>query len=298
MPPRIALFTTECAQLADALTEIITRHAGEIAVVVTSDPYATARGDFLTQLRDNHKRSGTRFSSYLAYSFLLYPFALRVDRLQSRVTGRRARKSVAELCAENGIARIHTGRVNSPEVVRRLNDASLDHIVIYWFDQIIHEAVLAAAGRGVINIHAAHLPRCRGLFPTLYSALERAPFGATAHMIENREVDAGPILAQMVTEPPAGRSVLFNDSWVNRAGVGVFDYVLENFDQVHANRAEQGGGSYYSYPSRAQLRQARQQGIRLATFRDFIAAIRGTGASDAPVQAPAGPVMDLESPGA
>jgi hypothetical protein len=117
-------------------------------------------------------------------------------------------------------------------------------------------------------------------------------------MIENREVDAGPILAQMVTEPPAGRSVLFNDSWVNRAGVGVFDYVLENFDQVHANRAEQGGGSYYSYPSRAQLRQARQQGIRLATFRDFIAAIRGTGASDAPVQAPAGPVMDLESPGA
>lgn len=286
--PRIALFTTECAQLGDALTEIITRHADEIAVVVTSNPYETARGGFFTQLRTNQKRSGTRFSTYLAYSFLLYPAALRLDRFQSYFTGRRARKSVAELCAENGIKHIHTGRINSSEVVDQLIAANLDHIVIYWFDQIIHESVMGTASRGVINIHAAHLPHCRGLFPTLYSALEEGtPFGATAHMIENREVDAGPILAQMSTEPPAGRSVLFNDSWVNRAGVGVVDYVLANFDQAYANRADQVGGSYYSYPTKEQLREASRQGLRLASFRDFLTAIRGTGAIDAPVKVPA-----------
>lgn len=38
---KIALFTTECAQLADAVAEILDRHADDIALVVTSDVYGT-----------------------------------------------------------------------------------------------------------------------------------------------------------------------------------------------------------------------------------------------------------------
>jgi methionyl-tRNA formyltransferase len=37
MMPRIALLTTECAQLCDAITELIERHHNELAVVVTND---------------------------------------------------------------------------------------------------------------------------------------------------------------------------------------------------------------------------------------------------------------------
>jgi folate-dependent phosphoribosylglycinamide formyltransferase PurN len=289
--PRIALLTIECAQTAEALTEIIERHHDEIAVVITSDVYKTARGGLLKQTRSAIASSGLRFMPYLTYSFVVYPMLLQLDRLQSLLTRRRRRRSVATLCAEYGIEHIRTGRVNSPEVIARLEAAELDHVVIYWFDQIIHEKVIKTARRGVVNIHAAHLPNCRGLFPTLFSALEPGtPFGATAHMIEDRAVDAGPILAQTAVEVPPGRSVLFTDAWVNRAGVGLVGHVLRNFDALHEARQEQSGGSYYSYPTREQLAEAKRMRLRLATFRDFLAVLRGTGAADGAIRSAVDPV--------
>lgn len=289
--PRIALFTTECAQLADALTEIIERHRDEIAVVVTSDVHATGRGGMLKQTARNLRRSGPAFMTYLTYSFMLYPALLRADRLLAPLRGgRRLRRGVSEMCAEYGITHIRTGNVNRSEIAERLEAADLDFIVIYWFDQIIRERVIAAPKRAVINVHAAFLPRCRGLFPTFFSALEPdTPFGITAHLIENREIDAGPVLAQRTTRPPAGRSVIFNDSWVNRAGVGMLDEVLADFDRFLERARPQAGGSYYSYPLREHMAQARRTGLKLVTPRDFLAAVRGTGATDADALGAAAP---------
>ncbi|MEU3550873.1 formyltransferase family protein [Streptomyces longwoodensis] len=281
--PRIALFSTECAQLGDALETIIERHHDDIAVVVTSDVYATSRGGLLKQTCRNIRRSGLGFMTYLTYSFMLYPAAVLADRLLAPLrSGRRTRRSVAELCRAHGIEYMKTGNVNSPAVVSKLEEADLDFIVIYWFDQILRERVIAAPKRAVINVHAAFLPHCRGLFPTLFSALEPGtPFGISAHLIENREIDAGPVLAQRVAVPPPGRSVLFNDSWVNRTGVGMLDEILADFDgflEVATPQPE--GGSYYSYPERHHLAQARRHGLKLVTLRDFVAVVRGTGASD------------------
>lgn len=281
--PRIALFSTECAQLGDALETIIERHHDDIAVVVTSDVYATSRGGLLKQTYRNLRRSGLGFMTYLTYSFMLYPAVVRADRLLAPLRGgRRNRRSVEELCRAHGIEYVKTGNVNSPAVAAKLEEADLDFIVIYWFDQILRERVIAAPKRAVINVHAAFLPHCRGLFPTLFSALEPGtPFGISAHLIENREIDAGPVLAQRVAVPPAGRSVLFNDSWVNRAGVGMLDEILAGFDGFLDEASPQPeGGSYYSYPERHHVAQARRNGLRLVTPRDFLAVVRGTGATD------------------
>ncbi|GHE15476.1 formyltransferase family protein [Streptomyces alanosinicus] len=281
--PRIALFSTECAQLGDALETIIERHHDDIAVVVTSDVYATGRGGLLRQTHRNVRRSGLGFMTYLTCSFMLYPAVLRADRLLAPLRGgRRTRRSVEELCRMHGIEHLRTGNVNSPAVAAKLEEAELDFIVIYWFDQILRERVIAAPSRAVINVHAAFLPHCRGLFPTFFSALEPdTPFGISAHLIENREIDAGPVLAQRVAVPPAGRSVLFNDSWVNRAGVGMLDEILADFDAfLDAAVPQPEGGSYYSYPERHHIAQARRQALDLATLRDFLAVVRGTGATD------------------
>jgi hypothetical protein len=279
--PRLALFTTECAQLGDALTEIIERHHDQLALVVTSDVYAGPRGGFFRQFRRNLRQSGPGFVRYLYYAFALYPWYLRYDRLRAALLRRpRVRYSVAELCARYGIRRLHTGRINSAAAVAELERADPDLIVVYWFDQILRERVIGAARQGVVNVHAAHLPQCRGLFPTLYSAIEPgAPFGITAHLIENREIDAGPILAQLTCPPPPGRSVLFNDSWVNRCGVDLLDDVLEDLDLMRARATPQSGGSYHSYPQRSDIAALRRAGLRLSSLRDFLAACRGTGAA-------------------
>ncbi|EGX61096.1 formyl transferase domain-containing protein [Streptomyces zinciresistens K42] len=235
----------------------------------------------------------------MPYSFMLYPAAVRADRLLARLRGGRStRRGVRELCEAHGIEYINTGNVNSPEVAARLEAADLDFIVIYWFDQIIRERVIAAPKRAVINVHAAYLPHCRGLFPTLFSALEPGtPFGISAHLIENREIDAGPVLAQRTTVPPAGRSVLFNDSWVNRAGVGILDEVLSDFDRLlDEARPQPEGGSYYSYPERNHMEQARRTGLKLVTLRDFLSVVRGTGATDADGHRPGlAPTADVDA---
>ncbi|MCX4690679.1 formyltransferase family protein [Kitasatospora purpeofusca] len=281
--PRIALFSIECAQLGDALTEIIERHRDEITVVVTSDVQSTARGGPIKQAAKNLRRSGPGFVKYLIYSFMLYPAVLAVDRAISPLRGgRRTRRSVRELCDAHGITHIRTGNVNSPEMVEALEAEELDFIVIYWFDQIIRQRVIALPSRGVINVHAALLPNCRGLFPTLFSAVEAGtPFGISAHVIDSEEIDAGPILAQRIAKPPPGRSVLFNDSWVNRVGVGMLDEVLSDFDALRGRARPQGEGSYYSFPDRRQLGLARRLGLRMAPLRDLVAVVRGTGAKDA-----------------
>jgi methionyl-tRNA formyltransferase len=279
--PRFALFTTECAQLGDALTEIIQRHHTDIALVVTSDIYAGNRGGFWRQTARNLRRSGPAFVTYLFLSFVLYPAYLRLDRLRSLLPGhRRTRYSVAELCARHGIRHLRTGRINSPTVLDELQAADLDLIVVYWFDQILREAVITTPRLGVVNVHAAHLPNCRGLFPTLYSALEPdQPYGITAHLIQNREIDAGPVLAQRTCVPDPGHSVLFNDSWINRIGVDMLTEVLADYPPHAAAARPQTGGTYYSYPTRQHLAALRTTGIPLATLHDFTAVCRGTGAA-------------------
>jgi methionyl-tRNA formyltransferase len=289
---RIALLTTECAQLGDALTEIIGRHRDDLALVITSDVYATKRGGLFTQTRRNWRRSGARFVKYLTCSFLAYSAYLTLDRLVAPLRGgRRTRLRAAELCRRYGIGHMHTGNINDPQVVDALRRAEIDVIVIYWFDQILHEEVIAAPRRAIVNVHAAYLPHCRGLFPVLFSALEPGtPFGITAHLIENREIDAGPILAQQTAHPPPGRSVLFYDSWVNRVGVDMLDKVLADLDgHIAAARPQPGGGSYHSYPSRAEVDAAHPRRLPLITLRDFLAVCRGTGATG-----PTGPTRPVD----
>lgn len=140
--------------------------------------------------------------------------------------------------------------------------------MIYWFDQIIHDHIISIPRKGVINVHAAFLPQCRGLFPVLYSATKNdGIYGITAHEIEDAQIDAGPILAQRLVEVPSDRSIIYRDAIVNCGGVGTLSEVLDDFDSFHQKRRYTDGGSYFSYPTRADMREARRAGIRLATFR-------------------------------
>jgi hypothetical protein len=269
--PRFALLTTESAQLGETVTEIIDRHHADIAVVVTSN-----RGGPDGILRA--LLCGPRFAKYMLYSYLAYPWYLRVDRALSRTRLRaRRRHSVAELCQQYGIALVSTPDVNHPAVATYLRFAALDFLVCVGFEQRLRGPALAAARYGVLNVHPAYLPRCRGRFPTLFSAIEPdTPFGVTVHLIDPREADGGPILAQRRSTPPLGRSVLFNDSWVYRTGVELLSDVLAGFAAYARYSLPQFGGSTHGYPCRADLAAARAMDLRLATFGDFLAVCRGT----------------------
>jgi RND superfamily putative drug exporter len=271
---RIALFTAECAQVGPALGAFIEREQDRIELVVASDVYRGRPSNMIRQVLTNFRRSGFRFVMYLTYSFIFYFAYARLDRLRAALTGTpRKCLTIAEECERLGIPYVKTADINGPEVAARLEAARLDGIVIYWFDQIIHDRMISIPRKGVINVHAAFLPQCRGLFPVLYSATKNdGIYGITAHEIEDAQIDAGPILAQTLVEVPSDRSIIYRDAVVNCGGVGMLSEALADFDSYHQKRRYTDGGSYFSYPTRADMREARRAGIRLATFRDFVAA--------------------------
>lgn len=286
---QIALFTAECAQVRPALGQFIARNHERLALVVTSDISQGKRLGVARQVLTNLRRSGPAFVEYLSYSFVLYFAYARLDRLRAAIT-RTPRRclTIAELCELYDIPCIQTADVNGPDVTARLAAADLDAIVIYWFDQIIHDHIVAIPSRAVINVHAALLPFCRGLFPVLYSATAHDhAYGITAHEIENTEIDAGPILGQVRVSPPPDGSILYRDAVVNRAGVDLICAILEDFDAYHARRSRPEGGSYFSYPDRVDIRDARRAGLRLASLGDFLAICRGELSHPAALATPA-----------
>lgn len=277
---RIALFTAECTQLNAALREFILLHRKQLAVVVTSELGGHDPVSFTRQGLLQGRRSGLHFVNYLLLTFTGYFWFARYDRLRSALTGAPRRcVTVAELCRALGIRHLHTDAINSPATERVLREAQLDFIVIYWFDQIIHENIIQLPRKAVVNFHAAYLPNCRGLFPVFYSAIYNdGIYGVTAHEIEDREIDAGPILAQLRVEldPAASRSALYRDAIVNRAGVEFAAEVIANFDAHHAARfTPEQPGSYHSFPTRQEISSARRQGMPLSSIRDYLAICRG-----------------------
>jgi folate-dependent phosphoribosylglycinamide formyltransferase PurN len=271
---RIVLMTTDCAQVGSAVTELIERHGDCIAAVITSDMTRPSRGSTVQQAVRNWKRSGPAFLGYLVTSFMLYFAWIRLDAARARITGApRRRMNVSELCRSHGIPHLETDDVNGRQAVRMLTDAAPDFIVVYWFDQILRPRVISIPTRAVVNFHAARLPQCRGLFPTFFSALRNDDrFGVTAHLIEDTEIDAGPILAQVEVTAPRGHSVLYYDGYVNRAGVPLVEKVLAEFDQL--TRVVPSEGSYYSYPTRDEVAEARGRGLPLVRLDDFFTVSR------------------------
>lgn len=262
---RLGLMTTECVQVGGAMEALITRHRADLKLVVTSNVERPQRGGALAQTIENLRRSGPAFIAYLALSFPLYDLWLSYDRLRSGLGLSRRRRSIAELCAEYGIRHIEADDVNGPEVLGALREEQVELLTIYWFDQILRQATIDAIPRGVVNFHAALLPSCRGLFPVLFTIAENeARFGMTAHEIVDETVDTGPILGQ-IEVAERGATVLDQDDLVNRAGVPFYSEVLEQLEERRSQGESQSGGSYFSYPTRGQLKACRDAGFRIAS---------------------------------
>lgn len=270
---KIALFNIECFSSSEAIISFIEEHHDKLKIVVTTDKYSGKQGNFFKQLVANHRRSGCNFVTYLSYNFIFYFWFIYLSRLISFITKRSRKKiTISETCQKYQIRHIKTPNVNGEDVIAELKQANLDLIVIYFFDQIIREQIIGIPKKGVINVHAALLPECKGLFPVLYSAFKNdSKFGITVHEIIDTSIDSGAILAQDKLVVHTEHSILILDKLVNNKGVSLVSKVINNFDFYYLNRIpQQSGGSYFSFPSRADIKDAHSQGFRLVSLQEFV----------------------------
>lgn len=193
--------------------------------------------------------------------YVMYKLAAR--RLARRDSGRFY--SVAQACRAYGVSCEHVANVNDPVFCAKLRALAPDVVVSVACPQIFKEPLIAIPRLGCINIHNAPLPRYRGMLPNFWQMYhgERTA-GTTIHRI-NANIDEGAILMQ--SETPIGQGDTLDELICRTKRHGALMMIdalaaLERGElRERSNVAAE--GSYFSFPTRADVREFRRRGLRL-----------------------------------
>jgi len=173
--------------------------------------------------------------------------------------------SVRQVARAHGIAVCTVADVNADEFVDLVRARGVDVIASVAAPQIFRAPLLGAARFGCINIHNSVLPKYRGMLPNFWQMYhgERS-VGTTVHRL-NARLDDGAILAQSASPVVPGESL---DQLIRRTKRGGARLMLETLEALKAGTATEGPnpaseGSYFSFPTRADVREFRRRGLRL-----------------------------------
>ena len=262
-PLRIALFTLESLASSAAVRAFAKAHAAELVLIGRSAPYRAAAGGAFGQFWRHMRRAGLRFLPYLFVNFVL-------PSLWARLRGRHG---LADFARARDIALLQVEDVNGAACHAALQAARPDVVLSFHFDQIFTLETLALAPLGGVNIHPSLLPRHRGPIPTFW-ALQEGPgaTGISIHRIAAR-IDAGDVLAQRAHALPPGVSASTAARLLHEAALPMIGDVLRALADGRAEGKPAPPLPYCGFPSAAEIRAARRQGVPLVRWADWRAAL-------------------------
>lgn len=172
--------------------------------------------------------------------------------------------SLGQLCHAFGVPFSRIGDPNESTFVAEVERRSPQVIVSVACPYILKEKLLKLPQYGCINIHHAPLPKYKGMMPTfwqMYHGEKRV--GVTIHYMVPK-VDQGPALlqSQLEIEPGASLDSLIRISKVH--GAHCMAKVLRKIQtrQECPVDLEASNGSYFTFPTREQIREFRRRGLR------------------------------------
>lgn len=236
---RVVLCTSGGMPGAAVLRPLLQSNNIQVLGVVRSTRVLSPRYGFLRGALEQWRRSGARYTAYLGCASL-------------------ARLPVGGLP-------VHATRdINDGASRAFMERLAPDLVVSAFFNQRIGSW---AAG---VNLHPSLLPALRGVDPVFYAFLRgERRLGVTLHRLAP-ELDEGAIVAQREAPLVEGESVLGATLRLYRMGAAL---LLESLETIRTGsvHAQPPGGDYASWPTRAQVAQARARGIRLVRARDLLA---------------------------
>ncbi len=189
-------------------------------------------------------------------------------KLAARLPRPRASKrffSIAQVCRAYGVALDTVQDVNAPAFLERLRGMKLDLIVSVAAPQIFCGNLIRVPRLGCINIHSSKLPKYRGMLPNFWQMYHGEPvIGTTIHRI-NDALDDGAILLQREQAVPPGDTLHERICLTKREGAHL---MIEAIEQAFAGTLEEHpnertAGSYFTFPTRKDVREFRRRGMRL-----------------------------------
>jgi methionyl-tRNA formyltransferase len=106
---------------------------------------------------------------------------------------------VKAAAVRHGLPVFQPERIRRPEAIEHLRSLSPEIMVVVGYGQIIPQAVIDIAPRGIVNVHASLLPELRGAAPIQWSIARGAESTGVTTMQIDQGLDTGAILLQSET---------------------------------------------------------------------------------------------------
>jgi methionyl-tRNA formyltransferase len=230
-----------------------------MAVAVVSPIYKNS--GWIQQSRRFVRSFGLR---WFAIEVARYSWNKTLDAVDRLVPLGRAR-SVRAVTRRHGIRLLRLDDVNAPDFIATLRSMDPDLVISVSCPQIFHRPLLDLPRLGCLNVHSALLPKYRGMLPTFWALLNgESETGVTVHRMEEG-IDGGDIILQRRVPIAADETLL---SLMRKTKRMAADLVLESIKEFDAgtvspmsNPADE--GSYFSFPTRADVDRFRALGRRI-----------------------------------
>lgn len=262
---RIAICNLQSYSSSSAIHSLIRNLHGKVVLICESDRYGIKRGSFWQQLKKNLRHSGFHFTQYLAFNFLYFPL---VRWLRNVVRPDAKEYSLKRIASKYGIPYLKTHDINSADSQRVIEEHRPDVIITFHFDQILGREVIGLPRIGVINVHSAVLPDCRGPFPVLAAEAADQEHGFSIHMINDTRVDTGPILASHRVLVGGDMSCLKKERIILEEAAHAMRRVVADLEQGRDERIQYEPGTYFPFPHRDVVKNLRKKSV-LYRISDF-----------------------------
>jgi len=169
--------------------------------------------------------------------------------------------AVHRLFRSRGIPVRDIADVNAPEFLDDLRRLGVDLIVSLNTPQRLKRPILTLPAHGCVNVHFGMLPRYRGLMPVFHALMNgESAFGVTVHVMDEK-LDNGDILLQRAVPIEPGDTL---DSLYPKGFAAASELLAETIDACARGALVRRPNSeaektYYSYPSRDQIRRYRRR---------------------------------------
>jgi len=198
-------------------------------------------------------RMGTRYVA--GKTFAASPASMRGGRCFN----------LEQLCARYSIPVLRSSGLQSPGFLSELRDLEPDLLLSVAAPVIFKKDIIDMAKFGCINIHSGKLPRYRGMMPNFWQLYHgESKVGITVHEI-NEKIDDGRIILQKVVDVLPGETLESLMGRTKRIGAHVMIEAIEMLRngnvRYRENPADQ--GSYFSFPTRKDVREFKRRGKRL-----------------------------------
>jgi len=173
--------------------------------------------------------------------------------------------NLSALCRVYGIRVLYKNDLHHPEFLNEIRERGIDLIISVAAPTIFRRELIDLPRLGCINIHHAPLPRYKGMMPNFWQLYHgEKTVGITVHKM-NPRIDEGEIILQKEVAVITGESL---DTLIKRTKRLGAHCMAEAIEMVRSggvqpieNRVYQ--GSYFSFPTKQDVRKFRQMGHKL-----------------------------------